>query len=63
MTVSVLQAASCGCCCTSGIPHGTKLGSWLLLLMINDLRLDDACALKYVDDTTIAEIVHQGFTQ
>jgi hypothetical protein len=40
-----------------GVPQGTKLGSWLFLLMINDLNPPDAHSWKYVDDTTLAEVV------
>ena len=41
----------------SGVPQGTKLGPWLFLLMINDLHPSEAQAWKYVDDTTLAEVV------
>ena len=40
----------------SGVPQGTKLGPWLFVLMINDLRPSDAQTWKYVDDTTLAEV-------
>ena len=36
---------------------GTKLGPWLFVLMINDLRPSGSNAWKYVDDTTNAEVV------
>ena len=41
----------------SGVPQGTKLGPWLCVLMINDLRPSDAQTWKYVDDTTLAEVI------
>ncbi len=39
----------------SGVPQGTKLGPWLFLLMINDLRVPNVPTCKYVDDISIAE--------
>ena len=42
------------------LPQGIKLGLWLFILMINDLRVSDVHGWKYVDDTTIAEIVRKG---
>ena len=44
----------------AGVPPGTKLGPWLFLLMINDLRIPGVPTWKFVDDTTIAEIVPRG---
>ena len=44
----------------AGVPQGTKLGPWLFLLMINDLRLPNVQTWKYVDDTTVAEIVQRN---
>ncbi|XP_022800310.1 uncharacterized protein LOC111338146 [Stylophora pistillata] len=40
----------------AGVPHGTKFGSWLFLLMINDLNVV-APTWKYVDDTTISQTI------
>ena len=42
------------------LPQGIKLGLWLFILMINDLRVSDVHGWKYVGDTTIAEIVRKG---
>ena len=46
----------------SGVPQGTKLGPWLFLLMINDLRPPQVQTWKYIDDTTISEVVPKGST-
>ena len=40
----------------AGIPQGTKLGPWFFALMINDIDID-APLWKYVDDSSILEIV------
>ena len=39
----------------------TKLGPWLFAIMINDIKVNGGAMLwKYVDDTTISEIIPRG---
>ena len=44
----------------SGVPQGTKLGPWLFVIIINNLSIPDALLWKYLDDTTVSEIIPKG---
>ena len=44
----------------ASVPQGIKLGPWLYILMINDLNTVSNSLWKYVDDTTLAEVIPRG---
>jgi hypothetical protein len=41
----------------AGVPQGTKLGPWIFIVMIDKLDIPNTELWKYVDDTTMSEMV------
>jgi hypothetical protein len=41
----------------AGVPQGTKLGSWLFIVMIDELDIPNTELWKYVDDSNTSETV------
>ena len=43
----------------AGVPQGTRLGPWLFLVLINDLKLpqESLPTWKFADDCTISEVI------
>ena len=42
------------------VPQGAKLGPWLFILMINELKVSGFKTWKYMDDSTVTEVVPRG---
>lgn len=45
---------------TAGVLQGTKVSPWLFLIMINNLLISNSVLWKYVNDTTLLELVNKN---
>lgn len=55
--IKIGETTSDWCHVHGGVPQGTKLGPLLFITMINDMELE-LPTIKYVDDTTLYEVIH-----
>ena len=59
--VKIGKTTSSWLCVNGGVPRGTLSGPELFRHMVSDLHTK-VKSIKYVDDTTLTEIVHKGET-
>ena len=45
----------------AGVPQGTKLVAWLFIQMLKDLLIAQFDNWIYVDDSTVSEVVQNGY--